>query len=63
MIKGLLLSFVVVCLCLLFIQEKRSFYYNSDKTQCVTIWKRFGGKCIVIPRKYIGLFKPDSEYF
>jgi len=62
MIKGLVLSLAVICSCILLIQEKRNFYYNSDKTKCVTIWKRLGGKCIVIPRKYIGLFKPDEEY-
>lgn len=62
LIKYLMILIAVICFFLLLLQENRSFYYNSDKTKCVTIWKRFGGKCLVIPRKYIGLFKPDEEY-
>lgn len=61
-IRILVVSITAICIGLLLIQEKRSFYYNSDKTRCITVWKRFGGKCIVVPRKYIGLGKPNGEY-
>lgn len=62
-IKVLTLSLIVICLCLFLMYEKRSFYYNSDKTKCITVWKKFGGKCVVVPKKYIGLGNPDTEYF
>lgn len=61
-LRILLVSITAICIGLVLIQEKRSFYYNSDKTRCITVWKRFGGRCIVVPRKYIGLGKPNGEY-
>ncbi len=41
--------------------QKRSFYCLSD-SQCITVWKRFGNKCYIIPGKYYGIFKPSSSY-
>lgn len=43
------------------IDQKRSFYC-MDSGRCVTVWKRFGGRCYVIPYKYYGLWKPSSSY-
>lgn len=58
--KFVLLS--TLCLIIFFVIEKRSFYYKEDRSECITIWKRFGGKCLIIPGKYLGLWKPDVEY-
>jgi len=44
------------------IVEKRSFYYSRDKTACITIWKMLGGKCLIIPGRYMGLWTPNQEY-
>ncbi|WP_436834492.1 hypothetical protein [Parapedobacter sp. DT-150] len=36
----------------------RSFYCLSEN-QYLTVWKRLGGKCYIIPGKYFGIFKPS----
>ncbi|MBB5647912.1 hypothetical protein [Pedobacter cryoconitis] len=61
-IKWKFVFLIVFLLGAFYFVEKRSFYYNKDKTECITIWKRLGGKCLVIPGKYIGLWKPSGEY-
>jgi len=53
---------IILFLGAFYLIEKRDFYYNKDRTECITIWKRFGGKCLVIPGKYFGLWKPNEEY-
>ncbi|MEJ8606433.1 hypothetical protein JSO56_05780 [Riemerella anatipestifer] len=39
---------------------KRHFYYFGDTGKCVTVWKRIGGKCYIIPGKYYGITAPDN---
>lgn len=53
---------IIFVLSAFYLIEKRAFYYNKDRTECITIWKRLGGKCLIIPGKYIGLWKPNEEY-
>lgn len=53
---------IILFLSAFYFIEKRDFYYNKDRTECITIWKRIGGKCLVIPGKYFGLWKPNEEY-
>ena len=42
-------------------QGSKHVYYFSDG-KCFTIWKRVGGKCYFIPRKYHGITAPNDEY-
>lgn len=41
--------------------QSRTFYCLSND-KCVTVWKRLGGKCYIIPCKYYGVFKPSENY-
>lgn len=38
---------------------KRHFYCISEN-KCVTVWKRIGGKCYIIPGKYYGITTPQN---
>ncbi|KQS37783.1 hypothetical protein ASG14_19720 [Pedobacter sp. Leaf194] len=61
--KYLILTIVTVIVCLVFFfGEKRKYYYNDDKSVCVTVWKKIGGECLIIPYKYTSLFSPKSNY-
>lgn len=57
----LIVSLIVSCL-LLWFDQSRSFYCLKDD-KCITIWKRLGDKCYVIPGKYYGLFKPRNRSY
>ncbi len=52
----------MVCLLLLtWFDQSRTFYcLPGDK--CITVWKRIGGICYVIPGKYFSLFKPNNSH-
>lgn len=58
-IMGILLLLIV--LLLVWYDQSRTFYCLSND-KCVTVWKRLGGKCYIIPSKYYGVFKPSSDY-
>lgn len=51
-----ILFFLFICFA---IDQSRSFYKLEDGKE-VTIWKRIGGRCYVIPYKYYGIIKPSS---
>ncbi|MBL7737358.1 MAG: hypothetical protein JNL51_18005 [Chitinophagaceae bacterium] len=44
---------------LTWLDQSRSFYCLSEN-KCITVWKRLGDKCYVIPGKYYGVFKPTN---
>lgn len=60
-IKSLIIIITILGFTYLIIDQSRSFYkLENDKE--VTVWKRIGGKCYVIPYKYYGIIKPSGCY-
>jgi hypothetical protein len=51
------------CMLLLYIWniEKRSFYPIGNG-EYITVWKKSGGNCYIIPDKYYGLLSPSGDY-
>ncbi|WP_233266142.1 hypothetical protein [Myroides fluvii] len=43
------------------IDQSRSFYKLEDGKE-ITVWKRIGGKCYVVPYNYFGISKPVDCY-
>src|SRR5690554_2538954 len=58
-IIGVFLLLIVVLL--VWFDQSRTFYCLSED-KCVTVWKRLGNKCYVVPRRYYGVFKPSDNY-
>ncbi|EHQ41253.1 hypothetical protein [Myroides odoratus] len=58
-----LLSFLVIILGVTYltIDQNRSFYKLEEGKE-ITVWKRIGGKCYVIPYRYYGISKPLNCY-
>jgi hypothetical protein len=50
-------AFLIVMI-LVWYDQSRSFYCISEN-QFVTIWKRLGNKCLIIPDKYYGINLPQ----
>jgi hypothetical protein len=42
------------------IDQTRSIYCLSNE-KCITVWKRVGGSCYLVPERYYGILKP-TEY-
>lgn len=58
-IIGVVLLLIVVLL--VWFDQSRTFYCLSED-KCVTVWKRLGNKCYIVPGKYYGIFKPSDNY-
>lgn len=54
------LFILLIILFLIWFDQSRSFYCMSND-KCITVWKRLGNKCYIIPGKYYGILKP-SDY-
>lgn len=52
---------LLILLFLVWMHLSRSFYC-LEKGKCVTVWKRLGNECYIIPGKYYGLIKPSGNY-
>lgn len=50
---------IIFCVLYVAIDQSRSFYKLEEGKE-VTVWKRIGGKCYVVPYKYYGVIKPSS---
>lgn len=50
-----------IAILLLWYDQSRSFYC-LDNERCVTVWKRIGGTCYVIPTKYYGIIKSSDNF-
>jgi len=61
LIKNISLFLLLIAVVLIVLDQKRSFYCLSNN-RCVTVWKRLGNKCYVIPGKYYGIFEPTDDY-
>jgi hypothetical protein len=58
----IIISISLGALLLFFFDQKKSYYFNNDHTKCITIWKRLGGNCYIVPREYHGIFVPKYDY-
>lgn len=58
-IIGVILLLIVVSL--VWFDQSRSFYCLSDG-RCITVWKRLGNKCYIVPGKCYEIFKPTDDY-
>jgi hypothetical protein len=52
---------VIVVSVSLYYKQSRDFYCLPDD-KCVTVWKRVGGVCYVIPSKYYDVMKPSNDF-
>lgn len=52
---------LLMALLLVWYDQSRTFYCLSND-RCITVWKRLGGKCYIVPSKYYGIFKPSDSY-
>jgi len=59
--KKAVFLFSAFLLFVIWIGEHRSFYCVGND-ECITVWKRIGGICFIIPGKYYGIFKPSGTY-
>ncbi|MDR2206277.1 MAG: hypothetical protein LBE36_09015 [Flavobacteriaceae bacterium] len=57
--RKILIIFGVFILLCFGIEQKRHFYALSDD-KYVTVWKRWGDICYIIPGKYYGITVPDN---
>lgn len=55
--------FLVIIIGVLFIwyDQSRSFF-KATNGEYITMWKRYGGTCYLIPGKYYGITEPDDGY-
>ncbi|PVY41979.1 hypothetical protein C8E01_104352 [Pontibacter virosus] len=53
--------FIILCL-YYFLDYKRSFVHNKDKTEYITIWRKLGGQTYIIPGKYYSILPPSANY-
>lgn len=58
-IMGVIVILIVVVS--VWAEQSRSFYCLSER-KCITVWKRSGNICYIIPGKYSGIFKPSDNY-
>lgn len=60
-IRILLVIFSILTVLIIWFDQSRTFYC-LDNNKCITVWKRIGGSCFVIPGKYYGIIKPSDNY-
>lgn len=58
-IIGVVLLLIVVLL--IWFDQSRTFYCLSED-KCITVWKRLGNKCYIIPGKHYGVLNPSGNY-
>ncbi len=54
-------GFLLMTTAILWVSEKRTFFYLKDGFY-LTGWKRMGGTCYIVPGKYYGLSKPTDSH-
>jgi hypothetical protein len=66
MVKKILIATILVSISFAIVlmynlDQSRSIYCLSSE-KCITVWKRLGGKCYIIPEKYYGRKSPTGAY-
>jgi hypothetical protein len=57
----ILIGLILILSVLIGFDQSRTFYCLSEN-QCVTVWKRLGNKCYIIPGKYYWIASPSDNY-
>lgn len=52
---------LLLILLVIWYDQSRTFYCLSNEN-CITVWKRLGGKCYIVPNKYYGITEPSGTY-
>jgi len=60
-LKIFVLIIIVIGSILIWYDQKRSFF-KATNGEYMTMWKRVGGICYLIPGKYYGITKPKDGY-
>jgi hypothetical protein len=67
MVKNFLIAIITLVIIFFIIvylynwDQSRSIYCLTPE-KCITVWKRLGGKCFIIPEKYFGRKRPTGAY-
>jgi hypothetical protein len=56
------IALITLLLILLVWYDQSRSFYCIDNNKCVTVWKRIGGDCYILPGKYFGIIKPSNQY-
>lgn len=59
--KILIVLVCVIAGLFLWFDQSRSFF-KAANGEYITMWKRYGGTCYLIPGKYYGITKPNDNY-
>jgi len=59
--KVIIILGFIVGVPIVYYQQSRSVYCLPDG-KCITVWKRIGGTCYIIPRKYYGITEPSDNF-
>ena len=59
--KKVVVAAICICLLVLGYEQSRKFI-RIDGDNWVTVWKRYGNKCLAIPGRYYGITKPNTPY-
>ncbi|ALR29632.1 hypothetical protein ATE47_03410 [Chryseobacterium sp. IHB B 17019] len=59
--KILIVLVCVIAGLFLWFDQSRSFF-KATNGEYITMWKRYGGTCYLIPGKYYGITKPNNDY-
>ncbi|MBE4949567.1 hypothetical protein [Chryseobacterium culicis] len=60
-LKILIILICVIAGLFLWFDQSRSFF-KATNGEYITMWKRYGGTCYLIPGKYYGVRKPTDNY-
>ena len=59
----LILVFLVFALASYYYIDYERFYIsNNNQSKYITLWKRLGGDCYIIPGMYKSIYKPENNY-
>ncbi len=57
------LIFILICLCLfIFSYDQSRKFICIGGDNWVTIWKRYGNNCLIIPGRYYGIAAPSTSF-
>jgi len=56
-----LVGLILLLFVLIGLDQSRTFYCLSEN-QCITVWKRLGNKCYIVPGKYYWILRPSDNY-
>lgn len=60
-LKVLVVFIGIVGVLFVWYDQSRSFF-KATNGEYITMWKRWGGTCYLIPGKYYGITKPNDDY-